>query len=91
MAKKFTYKGKTIEELQKLELKEFANLLPARQRRSLLRGLSEPKKILLEKIKKYKTKKSIKTHVRDMIVIPEMVDATLAVYDSILHLRSRNP
>ena len=41
MAKKFTYKGKTIEELVKLDLKEFVKLIPSRKRRSLLRGISD--------------------------------------------------
>ena len=82
MAKKFTYKGKTIEELQQLEISQFAQLLPARQRRTLLRGLTQQQKILLLRIKKYKgSKKTIKTHVRDMIVLPEMVGAVINIYN----------
>ena len=72
--------GKTLEELEKLELKDFINLVPARQKRSLSRGLTDQQKILLEKIKKYDDKKPIKTHVRDMIVIPEMVGTTLLIH-----------
>ena len=53
MAKKeFTFRGKTLEELKKLSLNEVAQLLPARQRRSLKRGLTEQQKIVLKKIKK---------------------------------------
>lgn len=77
--KKFSFKGKTIEELKKMELKDFTKLIPAKKRRTLSRGLPEQHKILLEKIKKYPTK-SIKTHCRDMIVIPEMVGSNLLVY-----------
>src|SRR3989344_2200458 len=80
MAKKYSYRGKTIEELRAMELKEFAKLLPARQRRSITRGLSDQKKILLEKIKKG-NKKAIKTHVRDMIVLPEMVGTSLLIHN----------
>lgn len=81
MAKQFTYKGKTLEELQKLDIKEFAKLLPSRQRRSLLRGLTEQEKKLLLKIKKLKdSKKQIKTQVRDMIVLPEMIGSQLLVH-----------
>ena len=54
MAKEFTYRGLTIEELQKLSLEEFAKLLPARQRRSLLRGFTPAQKILLQKVRNYK-------------------------------------
>ncbi len=83
MAKKFTYRGKTLEELQKMGLKEFAMLLPARQKRSILRGFTELQKKLLEKIKKAKEgkyKKPIKTHCRDMIILPEMVGLTIHVH-----------
>lgn len=79
MAKKeFTYRGKAWEELEKMSIKQFADLLPARQRRSLLRGLSHPKKKLLEDIKK--GKKTLETHSRDMIILPEMVGIMIKVH-----------
>ncbi len=91
MAKKeFTFKGKTIQELQKMSLEEFIKIIPSRQRRSLTRGFSETQKILLNKIKKSKNgtyKKIIKTHCRDMIVVPEMISLTIHVYNG----RSFNP
>lgn len=84
MAKKeFTYRGKTLAELQEMDIKDFINLLPARQRRSLSRGFSDPQKKLLAKIKKFKegkTKKIIKTHCRDLVVLPEMVGLTIHVH-----------
>ena len=78
--KEFAYKGKTIDELKKLSIEEFSKLIPARQRRSLTRGLTEQQKILLKKISKNKTKQ-IKTHVRDMIILPEMIGSSLLVYN----------
>lgn len=88
MPRKFTYRGYTLEELQKMSMDQFINLLPARQRRSLLRGLTPQQRILLEKIRKVKrlqqkTKKHvvIRTHVRDMIILPEMVGLAIAVYN----------
>lgn len=83
MPKKFTFQGKTLEELKQMSLKEFVNLLPARQRRSINRGFTESQKTFLEKIKKAnqgKFKKQIKTHVRDMVIIPEMVGLTINIY-----------
>ena len=78
MAKKeFTYRGKTLDELKKLSLNELAMLLPARQRRSLKKGLTEQQKILLKNIKK---NGSAKTHCRDMIILPELVGKTIRVY-----------
>ncbi len=79
LAKIFIFKGKTIEELQKLSLEEFARLLTARPRRSLLRGLTVQQKKLLERVRK--KNKAIKTHVRDMIVLPEMVGKRILVHN----------
>lgn len=76
--KEFTYRGKTLEELKNLSLNELAVLLPARQRRSLKRGLTEQQKILLKKIKKNES--NIETHCRDTIILPEMVGKTIKVY-----------
>ncbi|MCD6371609.1 MAG: 30S ribosomal protein S19 [Candidatus Aenigmarchaeota archaeon] len=79
MAKEFRYRGYTLEELKKMSIEEFAKLLPARERRSLLRSLTERQKKLLEKIKK-DPNKFIRTHERDMIILPQMVGAKIAVY-----------
>ena len=78
MAKKeFFYRGKKLEELKNMSIKEFAEYLPARQRRSLLRGLDDTKKKLLADLKKGK---EVKTHLRDMIILPEMVGKTIRVH-----------
>jgi len=75
--KEFTYRGKTIEEIKKMDLKDFMKLLPARERRSLARGFTEQEKLFLEELKK---KDNIKTHCRDMIIIPEMVGKKVRIY-----------
>lgn len=83
MAKEILYRGKTIEELKNLSVESFISLATARQRRSLKRGFTEPQKKLLEKIKKSKLgvyKKQIKTHCRDMVVIPDMIGLNILVY-----------
>ncbi|MAG45376.1 MAG: 30S ribosomal protein S19 [Nanoarchaeota archaeon] len=77
--KEFTYRGKTLEELQKLSLKEFVALLPARSRRSLARGLKPQQKKLLENLKV--SKKPVKTHLRNAIIIPEMVGKMIFIYN----------
>jgi len=79
MVKIFHYKGKTIEELQKMSLGEFAKLLPSRQRRSLLRGLNEKQKKLLERLRK--SEKPVRTHLREMIIIPEMVFKKVLIHN----------
>jgi len=80
----FTYRGHTLEELQDLSLEEVAELLPARQRRSITRGLSVEKRKLLEEAREAGEEETandpIRTHLRDMPIVPEMVDVTFAVY-----------
>lgn len=81
--RKFKYRGKSIEELLDISMDELAELLTARQRRSLKRGFTEEQVKLLKKIReaKKKGKKVVKTHVRDMIVLPEMFGLTISVYN----------
>ncbi len=79
MAKKeFTYRGKTIDELKKMSHSELAQLLPARQRRTIKRGFTDQQKILLKKVKG--NQKNIETHCRDMIILPEMFGFTIKVH-----------
>lgn len=79
MAKKvFTYRGKTLEELQSMSLKEFAELLPSRQRRSIERGFDAVKKKIIDKLRK---RNNIKTHSRDMIVLPQFVGKTVNIHN----------
>ena len=76
--KEFIYRGKSIAELKGMSLKEFAVLLPARQRRTLLRGLSEQNKKLLEDAR---ARTNVKTHCRDMIIIPELVGKSVKIHN----------
>ena len=79
MAKKiFTYKGKTLEELEKMSINELASIMPARQRRTLRRGFTEQQKILLKRIDAKEN--NIETHCRDMIILPKMVGMSIKVY-----------
>lgn len=75
----FTYRGKTLQDLKKLSLEEFAELLPARQRRTISRGLGDEHKKILNKINDGDT--TIKTHLRDMIILPEMVGLNLEIHN----------
>ena len=85
--KKFRYRGRTLEELLSMPLDELIKILPARARRSLLRGIKPHHRILVERIRKAKRliaqgkRVVVKTHVRDMIILPEMVGVTVAVYN----------
>lgn len=78
MAKKiFTYRGKKLDELRTLSIKELAELFPSKQRRKIKRGFSDNEKSFLLKLK---NKDNVKTHLRDMIVLPEMVGKTIKIH-----------
>lgn len=74
----FTYRGKTVSELQELSLEEFAELLPSRERRSVKRGFTEGQKKVLHEFKEGRT---IRTHHRDMIILPEMIGQTIEIHN----------
>lgn len=87
MPKEFRYRGYSLKELQEMSMDEFIHLVPSRQRRSLLKGLTEEQRILLENIRRTKEllkenkNAMVKTHIRDMIILPEMVDVTISVHN----------
>ncbi|AFV23350.1 SSU ribosomal protein S19P [Methanolobus psychrophilus R15] len=75
----YTYRGKTVEELRSLSIEEFSELLPARERRTILRGLSEGKKDVMQQLRDGKD--SLRTHHRDIIIFPDMVGKNIEVYN----------
>lgn len=75
----FTFRGKTLEELQKLSIEEFSLLLPSRERRKINRGFTEQEKIFLDNLNA--GVKKLKTHCRDMIVLPVMVGKKIPIYN----------
>ncbi|MFQ5891472.1 MAG: ribosomal protein S19 family protein, partial [Candidatus Methanofastidiosia archaeon] len=88
MARKiFTYRGYKIEELKKMSMDKFIELLPARQRKTLRKGLAPRQRKLLEKLRKSKEELSrgieriVRTHSRDMVVLPEMVGLKVGIYN----------
>ena len=84
---RFHYRGYTLEELKKMNMDQFIQLLPARARRSLKRGLPPRQKKLLERLRRaYRAKRRGKdlvtrTHVRDMLIFPEMVGLKIGIYN----------
>ena len=77
--KEFTMYGKSLQELKGLSVEELARLVPARARRTLTRGFTPAQKKFL---KVFRAKKNnVKTHCRDMLVLPEMVNAMIMIYN----------
>lgn len=83
MPREYKYRGYTLEQLQGMSFESFLGLLPSRQRRTLNRGISDEKKKLIEETrlaKDGKLKGPIKTHARDMIILPSMVGLNIQVH-----------
>lgn len=78
--KRFTYRGVPLKELLTMPIEKLAKLAPSRIRRSLARGFTPEQRKFLEKLRKY-PRKVIRTHVRDMIIIPEMIGRRIAVHN----------
>lgn len=79
--KQYMYRGKSVEELKELEVREFAKYLPSRQKRTVLRNFQ----VIEEFVKRAKTKmekgKKIKTHSRDIIIVPHMIGMTIQIHN----------
>jgi len=86
MPKEFMYRGHTMLQLQQLAMDDFIKLLTSKARRKLLHGLPTEHRKLLEAIRAFKHKADpkappIKTHCRDMLILPEMTGITIAIHD----------
>jgi len=86
--KKFTYRGIDLDQLLDKNVKELMELFNSRQRRRLTRGLKRKPMALMKKLRKAKKEAGplekpevVKTHLRDMIVMPEMVGSIVGVYN----------
>jgi small subunit ribosomal protein S19 len=84
MPKEFRYRGRTMDELDSMSTEALLVLLSSRARRSLNRGVSEEKRKILEDaraVKEGKGEVEIKTHARDMVILPTMVGLTIGVHN----------
>jgi len=75
----FTYHGYKIEELQQMSLNELIPLMPARARRKYNRGLSPGQEKLISDMREGKER--VRTHLRDMVIMPEMIGKTIEVHN----------
>ena len=80
MVKEFTYHGLSKEELDNISNEKLFKLFTARVRRSLTRGINDDKRKLMEEMKDKNNKNPIKTHLRDVIILPYMVGKTVQVF-----------
>jgi small subunit ribosomal protein S19 len=77
--KEFTYRGHTMEELLKLPFAEIIELLPARARRTYIRGLNSEQESFVRRLRG--SDKPVRTHRREIPIIPEFVGKTVQLYN----------
>ena len=83
MVREFLFRGLSKEELDNTSLEKLFQLFNSRQRRSLTRGITDAKRKLIEDIKAKKAGKSknpVRTHLRDLIILPHMVGVEINVF-----------
>ncbi len=80
-SKELTYRGKTLEFLQSLDVREFAKYLPSRSRRYILRNFNVIEKFIKRAESKIVKKKKIKTHLRDLVIVPKFVGMTISIHN----------
>ncbi|ODN74771.1 40S ribosomal protein S15 [Cryptococcus amylolentus CBS 6039] len=86
--KKYQYRGVELDNLLDLSNEDFIELVHARARRRFQRGLKRRPLGLIKKLRKAKTEAGpnekpamVKTHLRDMIIVPEMIGSVVGVYN----------
>lgn len=79
--KQFKYKGKTVDELRGLEVREFAKILPSTQRRNVLRNFQKLENFISRAKEKQSKNKKIKTHNRSLVIVPQMVGMQIQIYN----------
>ncbi|CAF0767494.1 unnamed protein product [Adineta steineri] len=85
--RKFTFRGVDLDQLLDLNTEQLMPLLHCRARRRLSRGLKRKPMALIKRLRKAKKEtpelekpQAIKTHLRDMIIVPEMVGCVVGVH-----------
>jgi small subunit ribosomal protein S19 len=79
--KEFTFRGKTLDELKALDVREFAKHLKSRQRRTVLRQFQDIEKFVSRMKEKMTRDKKLRTHKRDIVIVPGLVGMKIQIYD----------
>ncbi|GAB6032461.1 ribosomal protein S15 [Chamberlinius hualienensis] len=86
--RKYTYRGVDLDQLLDMNSEQLTNLMNCRVRRRFVRGLKRKHLALTKRLRKAKKEAPplekpdvVKTHLRDMIIVPEMVGSIVGVYN----------
>ena len=80
-SKERKYYGQALDELKTMPLKEFSKYLPARSRRSVLRHPEIVERFVKSAEERISRKRKVRTHLRDLVVVPKMVGMIIGVYN----------
>ncbi|MFH1425753.1 MAG: ribosomal protein S19 family protein [archaeon] len=75
------FRGKSLEELKALDVRESAKHLKARPRRAVLRQFDQIEKFIKHCEEKQTKNKKIKTHLRDLVIVPKLVGLTIGIHN----------
>ena len=79
--KEFLYRGYTLEELLGMSFDEVLGLMPSRSRRTYMRGLNYEQQVLFDNLKNAEAGATVRTHRKDLPIIPQFVGKTVSIYD----------
>ncbi|OXB70822.1 UNVERIFIED_CONTAM: hypothetical protein H355_005458 [Colinus virginianus] len=84
----FSYRGVDLDKLLDMEMDDLLELFRARQRRKFQRGIKRKATTLMKKLRISKLKcpygekpEPVNTHLRDLVVVPEMIGSVVGVYN----------
>jgi len=79
--KEFKYRGKTLDELKQMDIREFAKLLKSNEKRTALRQHDLIQNFILRCGKRTVKNKQIRTHLREMLIVPKMIGLRIHIHD----------
>nr|AIU94794.1 hypothetical protein [Phragmatopoma lapidosa] len=86
--RKFTFRGVDLDQLLDMSTEQLMELFHCRARRRFSRGLKRKPMALIKRLRKAKKEapplekpECVKTHLRDMIIVPEMIGSIVGVYN----------
>lgn len=79
--KEFLYRGYTMDELLAMSFEEILGLMPSRSRRTYMRGLNYEQKLLFDNLSNAEPGEVVRTHRKDVPIIPQFVGKTVSIYD----------
>jgi small subunit ribosomal protein S19 len=77
--KEFLYRGLTLDELKTLPMEELLELLPARARRSVKRGMMQKNRRFFKHMER--GDEVVRTQTREIIILPTMVGRRISIHD----------